>query len=31
MVCDRNGKVYRRSEMRKEWNGLWVHKSEFEV
>jgi len=26
MVCDRCGGVYRRSEMRKEWTGLWVCK-----
>lgn len=30
MTSDRNGNVYPRSEMRKEWNGKWVHKSEWE-
>jgi len=30
MTSDRNGRVYKRSEMRKEWTGNWVHKSEWE-
>ena len=30
MVCDRSGLTYPASEMRKEWNGLWVHKDYFE-
>ena len=30
-ISDRNGFKYKSSEMRKEWNGLMVHKSEFEL
>jgi hypothetical protein len=30
MTSDRNGFVYPRSEMRQEWTGKWVHKSEWE-
>lgn len=30
MTSDRNGNVYPRSEMRREWNSKWVHKSEWE-
>jgi hypothetical protein len=26
MICERTGMKYRRSEMVKEWTGLWVHK-----
>jgi len=29
-ICDRDGGKYKASEMRKEWNGLIVHKSNFE-
>ena len=29
-ICDRDGFKYKSSEMRKEWNGLRVHKSNFE-
>ena len=27
MICQRTGMKFRRSEMRKEWSGLWVHES----
>lgn len=27
MICERTGGKYRRSEMRQEWTGAWVHKS----
>jgi len=27
VVCERTGIKFRRSEMRQEWNGLWVHNS----
>lgn len=30
VVCDRSGFTYWRSECVKEWNGLLVHKSQFE-
>jgi hypothetical protein len=30
MICDRCGFKYRRSEMRKEWNGAWVCEADFE-
>jgi len=31
VICDRDGRKYKASEMRKEWNGLMVHKSNFET
>ena len=31
MICQRTGGKYRRSEMRKEWTGFWVHKSVFNI
>ena len=30
VICQRTGIKFRRSEMRKEWNGLWVHRSVWE-
>jgi hypothetical protein len=30
VTCDRTGMVFKRSEMRYEWNGLLVHKSVWE-
>lgn len=30
MVCDRCGFDYRRSEMKKEWTGLWVCKADWD-
>lgn len=31
VICDRDGFKYKASEMRKEWNGLMVHKSNYEA
>lgn len=31
MICQRTGGRFRRSEMRKEWTGLWVHKSVLNI
>lgn len=31
VICDRDGFKYKASEMRKEWNGLIVHKNNFET
>lgn len=30
MTCQRTGRVFKRSEMKQEWTGLWVHKSVWE-
>ena len=30
LICDRTGRVIRKSESRTEWNGLVVHKSQWE-
>lgn len=30
MVCDRSGQTFDASEMRREWNGLWVYKEYWE-
>lgn len=31
LICDRTGRVIRRSEARVQWNGLVVHESEWEA
>ena len=31
VTCDRTGRVFKASEMRREWNGLLVHKSVWEA